>query len=399
MAVPAYPLTMTAVLTSGRNLFRLPVLDRYLVREVLRAAVAVTVVLMLLIASKLLMQQLGYLLEGKFTSGIVTELLFNKLIAYFVHLLPFMVLLSTVLILGRMHRDSEVVALYACGYSLTRMLRPMALVAVPLALALGWASLVAVPKLALDAELAHHQARIKAGLDVGHEGRFLQAQGGSWILYAARAQDDLAEDVFFAVYEKESDQIHIETAARARRGLDEQKQHFVLSFEDGRRYSGWPGASDFDTLNFKQHVLRIDASAPATVHQKTRYQTLAQLWASDSSQAAGELQWRLSLPLSLLLMMALAVPLARSSLREGKYAYTAYAILIYLLYAQMQLLTTSQVRAGAWPAWAGVWWVHVLMGLIIFRLYGGARGLASTARALMGLIISRLYGGYARWRL
>ena len=62
------------------------ILDRYLMRELIRAAFAVTIVLLLLIASKLFMQQLGYLMEGKFSTGIVYELLGNKLLAYFVQM-------------------------------------------------------------------------------------------------------------------------------------------------------------------------------------------------------------------------------------------------------------------------------------------------------------------------
>ena len=346
---------------------RFSILDRYLTRELLRAAFAVTIVLLLLIASKLFMQQLGYLTEGKFSTGIVYELLFNKLLAYFVHMLPFLMLLSSVLALGRLHRDAEVTALHSCGYSDARLLFPMALVGIPLAVMLGVMSLSVTPRLSLEAELAHHQARLEAGLDLMQEGRFMQTRNGRWALYASRTKGQVAEDVFFASYDAESQQVHIETAARATRARENGV--YVLDFEDGRWHSGWPGDADFQTMKFDRHLLRVSMAPPSNVWTHTKYMTPGQLWEDGSAAAHAELQWRWSLPVSLLLMLALAIPLSRSSVREGKYARAVYAIAIYLVYAQFQLLATSQVRGGNWPAWAGVWWVHVLMAAGVFLLY------------------------------
>lgn len=358
---------------AGISGLRLSILDRYLVHELLRAAFAVTVVLLLLIASKLFMQQLGYLTEGKFSAGIVYELLFNKLLAYFVHMLPFLMLLSSVLALGRLHRDAEVTALHSCGYSDTRLLLPMALVGIPLAVMLGVMSLHVTPRLSLEAELAHHQARLEAGLDLMQEGRFMQTRNGRWALYASRTKGQVAEDVFFASYDAESQQVHIETAARATRARDQENGIYVLDFEDGRWHSGWPGDADFQTMKFDRHLLRVSMAPPPNVWTQTKYMTPEQLWEDGSAAAHAELQWRWSLPISLLLMLALAVPLSRSSVREGKYARAVYAIAIYLVYAQFQLLATSQVRGGNWPDWAGVWWVHVLMAAGVFLLYRQAR--------------------------
>ncbi len=348
---------------------RTTLLDRYLVGELARAAFAVTVVLLLLIASKLLMQQLGYLMEGKFSAGIVTELLVNKLVAYFAHLLPFLMLLSSVLALGRLYRDGEITAMRACGCSEFRLLWPMAMLGVPLAVVLGFMSLHVTPVLALEAELAHHRARLEAGLDVGQSGRFMQARDGQWALYTGRTSQTVAEEIFFAIYDQEAREVHVETAARATKHLDDAHNMYVLDFQEGRRYSGWPGDPDLRVMEFERHALRVNASVSEHVRQQVRYLTLEQLRQLNSTAAHGELQWRLSLPISLLLMLALAVPLSRSSVREGKYARAAGAILIYLVYAQLQLLATAQVRSGNWPAWAGVWWVHGLMLALIIWLF------------------------------
>ncbi len=214
----------------------MPVLDRYLSSEILRAAFAVTVVLLLLIASKLLIQQLGYVMEGKFSGGLVLTLLLNKLQAYFVHLMPFLMLLSVVLALGQLTRNNEITAIHACGYSEARLLRTLMLLGVPLALLLAFLSLYVTPGLALKAELAHHQARMEASVALTQEGRFVQSRDGRWAMYAERTSGDVAEDVFFAMYDANVQRVHIETAERVTRHLDDVLAGGGCALADRIRY-------------------------------------------------------------------------------------------------------------------------------------------------------------------
>ena len=344
-------------------------LDRYLIREILRATLAVTVVLLLLLASKLLMQQLGYVMEGKFSGGLVLSLLLTKLLVYTVHLMPFLVLLSAVLALGQLYRGSEMTALHIGGYSEGRLFRVLLVLGVPLSALLAVLVLYVTPQLSQQAEITHHQARLESGIGLATGGRFAQTRDGKWAMYAGRAAKDTAKEVFFAIYDPEAGQVHIETAQQVRRYLDETQQQYLLDFEHGRRYSGWPGDADFSSMSYVQHRLRVDAGAPEHVWNKPKYLTLRQLLEADSPAADGELQWRLSLPISLLLMLALAMLLARQPVRQGKYAGVVYAVLIYLVYAQLQLMATSQVRSGNWSVWAGVWWVHALIALGIAALF------------------------------
>ncbi len=344
-------------------------LDRYLIREILRTTFAVTVVLLLLIASKLLMQQLGYVMEGKFSGGLVSSLLLNKLFAYFVHLMPFLVLLSAVLALGQLYRGNEITSLHFCGYSERRLLQVLFVLGIPLSALLAVMVLFVTPQLSQQAEISHHQARLESGIGLAVGGRFVQTQDGKWAMYAGRAAEDVAEDVFFAIYDPQTQQVHIETAERVRRHLNETQQQYLLDFEHGHRYSGWPGDADLSSMSYERHRLRIDVAVPEHAWSSPKYMTLGQLLDADSSAAAGELQWRLSLPISLLLVLVLALLLARQSVRQGKYAGVVYAVLIYLGYAQLQLMATSQVRSGNWAVWAGVWWVHVLMAGAVAALF------------------------------
>lgn len=117
-------------------------------------------------------------------------------------------------------------------------------------------------------------------------------------------------------------------------------------------------------MEYEHHQLRI-AATPPRIGKNPKYWSWRELQKSDEPAVRAERQWRLSLPVSLLLLLLLAVPLSRSSAREGKYARATYAIVIYLAYVQMQLLVVSQVRNGQWSVGAEVMWVHLFLALCI----------------------------------
>ena len=109
--------------------------------------------------------------------------------------------------------------------------------------------------------------------------------------------------------------------------------------------------------------------------------TLALLESSVLADRA-ELQWRISLPVSLIVLGLLAVPLSRSSPREGRYARLGIGLLIYIVYANMMSIAGVWVQRGVISEWLGMWWVHgavVLLALLMLARESGWLTLRSRA--------------------
>ena len=90
---------------------------------------------------------------------------------------------------------------------------------------------------------------------------------------------------------------------------------------------------------------------------------------SDNWVHKAEFQWRISLILSCILLSILAVLLIQSHNGERRYLPFVFAISIYLIYSNLLGIGQTLLKRDVVPGFIGLWWVHLLLGLVLLALY------------------------------
>jgi lipopolysaccharide export system permease protein len=120
---------------------------------------------------------------------------------------------------------------------------------------------------------------------------------------------------------------------------------------------------------FKGYQLKISDSDGSKAILDIRVLPTPSLFGHDSPIAWAELQWRVSLPLLVPILVAIALPLSRVNPRQGRFIKMLPGILLYLLYLTLLTSGRSMLEEGeALPAWVGLWWVHGLFALVAVLL-------------------------------
>ena len=114
--------------------------------------------------------------------------------------------------------------------------------------------------------------------------------------------------------------------------------------------------------HFKTLTVFLRIADPELVEYKVKAQSSLALSNERDPKGKAEFQWRLSTPLSTLLLAFAAVPLSRSQPRRGRYAKLLIALLVYALYLNLLIVAKTWVEQGATNA---IWWVPALFGLLI----------------------------------
>ncbi len=96
-----------------------------------------------------------------------------------------------------------------------------------------------------------------------------------------------------------------------------------------------------------------------------------QLAVSNEARDVAELQWRLSTPVSTLLLGLMGVPLSRGKPRQNRYEKFGAAILIYSAYYLLCTSARTWVQHGVVGGFPGIWWAPATLGLVLLAfLYG-----------------------------
>jgi lipopolysaccharide export system permease protein len=347
------------------------ILQRYILRELWAQFIGVTTAL----AAILLVYQIGQVLaraaQLQYPRALVLELFALGAAENFAILLPLGLLLGIVLAMGRLYFDGEMVAAQACGYGRWRAWVPVAWIALPVMLLSAWLNLQLAP-MAAGRRAALAAEAIRAGLAIPFEaGRFRSFDDGRTVLYAGRS---LADGELLDVFVKQAaaqGAIATTVAQRARREVGADGLSQVIVLREGERIEGVPGEQRYRRLSFSE--LRIPLAPPAPIARRERLDERPSLGllGSDDRRQRAELQWRVGLPLMVLVIAACAVPLARLRPRQGRYARVWLAVLLFAAYGNLATAARTWFERGVFPSALGMWWVHVLFALLAVALLGG----------------------------
>lgn len=352
----------------------LRLVDRYLLRELLSAFGGVGAVLLLVVVGGTLSLTLDRIARGVMPATLLLSQLGLRSLDALPLLLPLALFLAVLLAYGRLYRDSELAVLAASGFGTRDLLRPVALVAVPLTLVLGLLSLWLGPAAARLSDRMIDEAN-RSLLVVGMEaGRFIELRGREGVVYVGAMSPDGTQFERLFVHEEREGRVDITTAARGELFQDRDGRERYLALYDGFRVEGQPGKPDYRLMRFARNDIRLtEQEADPDRRLEKRARTL-ELLASERLLDRAEFHWRLGLPLSTLLLALVAIPLARSPPREPRYGKLLLALVGYVLYSNLMGIGRGWLADGTLPMALGLWWLHGgVLALGVWLLFQGAR--------------------------
>lgn len=333
-------------------------LDRYLLRESTVTFTAVTGVLLAILLSNQLARILGQAAQAEMSGRIVLTLVGLTTLQQLTILLPVGLFFGIMLALGRLYHESEMTAIGACGVGPRAIYRPVLILAAGVAVVLALLSFYVVPASGARAQLIRVEALRVAQFGALEPGRFRSFAGGDAVFYAERV-DRSGQLYGVFVQRRAEDRLELAVAERAeQRGAGQMEQEFVLY--DGRRYEGVPGSAEWRIVEFREHGIPV--RLPEYKAQQKRYELkpTATLIGSDAAPDRAELAWRTAVPVMAVVLMLLAVPLAKLRPRQGRFARIGLAILAYFLYSNLLAAARVWVEKEAPAGQFGLWWVHLV---------------------------------------
>lgn len=341
------------------------IIDRYLRREISVPFLVVSIVLASIFVTYSLTRFLIDAQSGLLRPSEVLQLTFLKGLISLEVLLPLSLYLAVLIGLGRLHSDSEIYAMRASGISEMRALRPIIGMAFLLAILIGLFSLFVRPW-AYEASY-EIKARAEAATEVDRirPARFysFEESGRTVFIKAVSAGGDELSEVFIST--RRGGSLQVITAASGELDYFARLEHHKLTLHNAIIYKqAIEGPEVFAELD--SFSIWIPAGERDEVGYKTKSSNTFELRFSEDREDLAEFQWRMSTPVSALLLALLAIPLSRSRPRQGRYARMLAALVIYAIYYNMLDVGRTWVELGTR---ASIWWVPGMLALLVAVLY------------------------------
>ncbi len=364
----------------------LGIVDRYILLEVLKVFSAIFGTLMLIVFSMLFLRTLEEVNIGALGTDLVIRFMGLQITRDVSNLIPPAFFISVLVALGRMARDSELIALSACGLGPARMYRSLLFFAIPVALATGFISFYVKPQAVAEIQKILHQRKDQVSQITGiKQGRFYQHQQGQTTVYVEAIEDKKRLRNIF-IHDRDEDQIRLVVSETGERRVDEASGDQFVTLYNGRRYDGVPGSPEYSIGTFERYNLRIEPKE--LKHFKTgKHAALptVELIGSDDLQDTGELLDRISGPLAIFTLTLLAIPLTEKSPRQRAFGRTFLAFLTYFSFFNLHRVATNWYETGVTPSWLGSLWYQALILVLVFAiLLPEAHWLKRLKRSLTG---------------
>jgi lipopolysaccharide export system permease protein len=336
-------------------------IGRYIFREAFGSWLVVMAVLFLIFMTNQLADILGDAAANRVPRDAVLAIFGLTALRYLTLLTPITLFLGVTLALARLNRDGEMAALSACGVGGARLLVPIGVLTLLLAAALAWLAFDATPAASRRIEAIRFSAQKNVELTAIDPGKFTTPDSGDTVLYAREVVGDELRDVFLQT--QQDDRVSVVLAERGRRVLDEVTGDLSFVLSNSRLYEGVPGENTFFVIEFDEQVVPIRRHEENEMVEAVAAKPTRDLLRSSGLADRAELHWRASWPLQLFVLALLAVPLSRSSPREGRYARLGMALFVYVIYFNLLSIAHLWLERGITPDAVGMWWVHAVVGL------------------------------------
>jgi LPS export ABC transporter permease LptF/LPS export ABC transporter permease LptG len=347
------------------------ILDRYIVREIFRHALLGLIVFTFVFFVPQLVRLMGLLVRHSGSGAQLVKLFLCLFPGVLTFTVPMSILVGVLLGLGRMSADSEIIALTALGIGRTRILLPVAVLALCgvllTALMTLWASPHALSTFrTIEADLIANQVSFQVQPRVFDE-RFpktvlyvndVSASGTQWHgVFLAEAGDansfqlTLAENaIVIAEPQLGKLELHLQGGATHEFNRQDPNHYSVTQF----------GQSDLP--------IEVTGLLPSKERSLSNQERSFSQLLSDKGpgwrEARVELHRRIAFPFACLFFALVAVPLGSQPRRGGRAAGTLLAVFLIASYYLLFVFGAGMARQGALPVPAGIWIANLALGVL-----------------------------------
>ena len=284
--------------------------------------------------------------------------------------------LAIVITISRLYKNSEAIVMNSLGLGDKHFIVFIQPLVIASFLIIFFLTIYAVPWAKQQKNIMEEETRNASEFSFITEGEFEQFKQGEIVFYTSKSKtlDTVGaqnmEEIF--IYASDNGKPVIVLASEAIKYIDPQSNSIYLRLKDGVRYQGIPSNKNKNILNFDLYDLEIvsgELQKSVAIYSKIEGKSTLELLKQGGVLANAELQWRISQPITVLILSVIGVFLGKASPRSGKGINLLIGVVVFMIYYNSLLAAKSAIELGQINSILGLWVVHFLVILLLILFY------------------------------
>jgi len=284
--------------------------------------------------------------------------------------------LAIILTISQLYKNSEAVVMNSLGLNdkhFIFFIQPLVILSF---IIIFFLTIYAVPWANQQKNIREEETNNASEFSFITEGEFEIFKQGEIVFYASESKslntigEQNMEEIFIYVFDNENPVIVL--ASEATKYIDSVSDSIYLRLKDGVRYQGIPSNDNINILNFDLYDLEIvsgELQNSVAIYTKIEGKSTLDLIKEGDLYAKAELQWRLSQPITVLILSVIGVFLGKVSPRGGKGVNLLIGVIVFMFYYNGLLVAKSAIELGQMEPLIGLWVVHFLMIVLLLLIY------------------------------
>lgn len=337
--------------------------QKQFIKETTLTAIAIFIVVLAVLVFTQGINLLGRAADGRVAVDAVLALIGFWTLGMTPLLLVLTAYISILTVLTRYWRDSEMSIWLASGLSLKQWVKPVLAFALPLATLVATMQLSVLPWAELRSREYAEILKQKQNLSLVEAGSFQPLGNKNGRMYFVEKFDTEQGEMHNLFIREQDNKTGRDNLIFAQSGhFDLSDNLRTLILQNGHYYSGMAGQGDFEHVSFEKLSIIINTT-PKIVNPIDHRRTIAtsQLLNSSEPKYQAELMWRISLPITVLLLSVLAIPISYFNPRSGNSYHILLAIGFFLIYQNGLTLLRDAVEDDKIGFWVGLLPMHLFI--------------------------------------
>jgi len=357
------------------------IISRYLLSNLIVFFFAITFIIALLVFGNQFVLTVQDSVEHGIDLKVLMPLVGFNMLRDISKILPLSLFLSIIITISQLYKNSEAVVMNSIGLGDKNFMNLIKPVVFFTFIIMFYLTIFAVPWAKQQISNGENETVNASEFSFITEGEFETFKKGKLVFYASESKiNDIAgeqnmEEIF--IYALDNEIPTIVLASEAIKYTDATNNSIYLRLKNGTRYEGLPGNKNINILNFEKYDLEIvsgDEKKSISTFSEIEEKSTIDLLREGGLKANAEIQWRISQPISVLILSIFGVFLGKSSPRTGKGINLIIGMVVFMLYTNSLGVAKNAIENGQLNPIIGMLGIHLLLLLILIIFYQFRQG-------------------------